>query len=219
MTNGDINYRELREALLADIGQEKAELKQRLEELEKAEQVIHANSDYERQALERTRTGMNMTPLSVEEIRDKSQRAILRLIAEHNRGWLIVAPAIKLMINARVLTEDTGSSQAYTILRQNKDEFVQVAPGIYRLSDGKPAKDLPKREGKTGLVEAVARLRAEHPEWTPGDVCNELLRLGWNFGNKKPIFSVAMAYANIARNKKRTMRQIALLGVSKGSTM
>lgn len=209
MNNGNGNHSNLHEILLAYIKRRKAKLKQELVELEAAEKAIETTLAYESHALERIKSEPDMRPLLPDEIRDKSQRAILHLIARRNDGWLVVQSAIKLMIDAGILTEDTASAQVYTLLRQNRDEFTQVKPGIYYLSDTQRqiTEPLQKAETRIRLVDKVASLRAEHPTWKPKDVCKELLRNGWNFGDKRPIFSVTMAYAYLAKRKKAQKRK------------
>lgn len=205
MNNGNANYEKLYEILLADIEKRQAKAKQELVELEAAKKAIATTSDYVR----RIRSEPDMRPLPAEAVHDKSQRVILHLIAKRNNGWLIVQSAIKLMIDAGILTEDTASAQVYTLLRQNKDEFMQVMPGIYYLSDTERqiTESLQKTETRIRLVDKVASLRIEHPTWTPKEVCKELVRSGWDFGNKKPIFCVTMAYAYLAKRKKAQKKE------------
>lgn len=209
MNNGNGNHSNLHEILLAHIRRRKAKLKQELVELEAAEKAIETTLAYESHALDRIKSELDMRPLLPDETQDKSQRAILHLIARRNDGWLFVQSAIKLMIDAGILTEDTASAQVYTLLRQNRDEFTQVKPGIYYLSDTERqiTESLQKTETRIRLVDKVASLRIEHPTWTPKEVCKELVRSEWDFGNKKPIFCVTMAYAYLAKRKKAQKKE------------
>lgn len=214
MSNGNGDFAKLYEILLVDIRRRRAKLKQQLMELDEAEKAMEITYKYESRAFETIEKETNMQPLLSDDIQGKSKREVLHLIARRNNGWLIAQLGIQLMMQAGLLSEDSGSAEVYTLLGQNKDEFIRVKPGIYYLSDFEReiTELLQKAETRVRLVDKVAILRAEHPTWKAKNVCQELLHSGWDFGNKTPIFAVTMSFAYLAKRKKAQERKKSIGG-------
>ncbi len=193
MSNGDVEYTRMIDAFLSDV-------QRRTEELT----MIKTGMDSVKRYLEMLRTETLSHPLSHEDINGKSQRDILRLIADRNRGWLIPQAAIMLMTDAGIFTEDmNASAQVYTLLRGK--EFISIAPGVYRLQDttddsGQPTSTIKRQD--TGLTAKVASILQKQPDMSRAQMVDELLRQGWNFGGKKPINAVGMAYAGLSKKHK-----------------
>lgn len=74
--------------------------------------------------------------LTPEDIRDKSQKDILRLIASRNSGLLVASQAIKMMKEAGIFgNPDNASSAVYSVLKRATKEFDRVGQGVYKLRD------------------------------------------------------------------------------------
>jgi hypothetical protein len=72
--------------------------------------------------------------LTPEDVRDKSQREILSLIASRNGGLLVANQAVKLMRDAGVFgNPDNASSAVYSVLKRATKEFERVGQGVYKL--------------------------------------------------------------------------------------
>ena len=164
---------------------------------------MRAADEYESAAAERIKEQWGKDPLKPADVEDRSQREILIMLARRNRNWLAVEHAIRLMTEAGVFPEaSNASAQIYTLLRTSKD-FERVVPGLYRLVAPSEAKSPPPPQaGKSGLVDQVAAIVKDHPSWNRAAVVAELERREWDFRGRKPIFSVAIAFANLARRGK-----------------
>lgn len=69
--------------------------------------------------------------LDKRDFKGRSQRGVLRLIAERNDGLLVTRTAIKLMKVADVFDNPLNAdAQVYAILNRSKD-FVRVGRGVY----------------------------------------------------------------------------------------
>ena len=65
------------------------------------------------------------------DFKDRSQREVLRLIAERNDGLLVTRTAIKLMKVADVFGNPLNAdAQVYAILNRSED-FVRVCKGVF----------------------------------------------------------------------------------------
>lgn len=212
MSNGGTDSDKPLEILLAYVREKLAGLKQQVAELEAAQHALQATLEYRPRIVEMIKVEAGTQRLSKEDA-NNPKRAILKMIGRRNNGWLVVQSAIQSMTDAGLLSEDPASASAevYTILGQNVKEFIKVEPGIYRVTeDHEPAKPSRRSRAKTGLVAKVERLMASHPDWTTKEFCEQVTREGWDFGDKKPIFSVGMAYANIIKRRNKTLRQVPL---------
>lgn len=220
MANGDSKF--LHDAMwehlksrIADLQRQDENIRVELSVLRELDKSFEKVAGFAQNVIEMAKRETNDQPLSKDDINNKSQREILRFIAERNHGWLVVQPAIKLMVAAGILSDESGSAQVYTVLKQNDDEFMQVSPGIYRLKVPiqedvlqsqrvKPRAIKGRRDyQKSGLADKVDVLLQEHPDWKSKQLLQELQRQNWDFGNKTPIFSVVMAYANIMKRRRR----------------
>jgi hypothetical protein len=73
-------------------------------------------------------------PLTPRDVENKTQKEIIRLIAERGDGMVVAKYAVKLMRDVNLFpTPDNASSQVYNVLRRNP-EFGRVGRGIYRLT-------------------------------------------------------------------------------------
>ncbi len=71
--------------------------------------------------------------LSSEDVKDKSQNEIMKMIAERNNKVLVVRDAIQIMKKLNVFgNPDNPDPVVYSTLKRNK-EWAKVAGGIYRL--------------------------------------------------------------------------------------
>jgi len=188
---------------ISELRARKEQLEKELADLEAVEQALRAADEYESAAAERIKEEWGKDPLKPDDVKNKSQREILIILARRNRNWLAVQRAIRLMTEVGVFPEaSNASAQIYTVLRTSKD-FESVAPGLYRLVASSEEKSpSPPQDGKSGLVDEVAAILNDHPSWNRAAVVAELERRAWDFRGKKPIFSVAIAFANLARRGK-----------------
>jgi len=213
MTTPENDYTSADDAVLDDIRVRKERIQQELAEIECAENAYATWKAYVPKAIERVRQNAVALSLSQDDVRGQTQRSILYLLADRNDGWLVVDQAIRAMTEARVFTADTNASaQVYTLLGQKqgiRPPFDRIHPGLYRcrpLAYVEPSQVLEERPQATkrpGLTQKVATVLAEHPSWTRRQTADELVREGWDFHEKQPIFAVGMAYAGIAKQHKR----------------
>jgi hypothetical protein len=71
--------------------------------------------------------------LTAEDVRNKSQKQILILIAGRNNGLLVANQAVKQMSEAGVFgNPENASSAIYSVLKRSP-EFERVGKGIYKL--------------------------------------------------------------------------------------
>jgi hypothetical protein len=140
--------------------------------------------------------------LMAEDIRDKSQKEILSLIASRNSGLLIANQAVKLMREAGVFgNPDNASSAVYSVLKRAK-EFERVGQGVYKLRDWADTAMIPPTKVKrtrtvSGVRQAVKELKEKYPEMTKEEVLNTLIKNGFDFKGKKPANAVNLAWAFI----------------------
>jgi hypothetical protein len=200
------------DALKEDLQRRVESLRNELAKAEEERHTIESAMEYASVTLERVRQVAARLTLSSEDIGARSQREILRLLAERNGGWLVVSQAIRTMIAAGIYSSDTNASaQVYTLLNPKQSEFVQIVPGVYRLN-AEPIEAEPERSSEqsaSGLVERVGAILAEHPDWSRKETTAALIRDGWDFDGKSPIFSVSMAYSNLVKREKRKARSRA----------
>ncbi len=97
--------------------------------------------------------------LTPEDIRDKSQKDILVLIASRNNGLLVANQAIKMMKEAGIFgNPENASSAVYSVLKRATKEFDRVGQGVYKLHDFSDTSaglrlSLPKETDKTAFEE------------------------------------------------------------------
>ena len=136
-----------------------------------------------------------------DQVANRSQREILSLLAKRNRGWIVASRAILAMTNAGIYpSADEASPQVYTLLRSS--EFEKVFPGIYRFNENALANPSTESAGPVSLTERIQEFQQKHPDWDATRILAELQREGWDFGDKKPMSSVTMGIANLAKRRK-----------------
>lgn len=55
---------------------------------------------------------------------------------------------------------------------------------------------------KSGVIDRVASILSEHPNWDRHTVADYLIRAAWDFRGKNPYFAVGMAFANLKKKAK-----------------
>ena len=150
------------------------------------------------------------------DIKDKSHREILRLIAERNDGRLLAKNAIKLMKESNIFGDSPNADSIVYAVLNRSPEFVKLGRGIYRLN-GTQGKKKPKisRHRPSGLKQAIKKLKKNNPEMTKREVKNYLTRHGFDFQGKNPGQAVHMAWVNLGYAKEG--KQQSLPGVSLGT--
>ncbi len=151
--------------------------------------------------------------LSQKDVKDKSYREILHLIAKRNNGLLIARKAITLMKLLDVFANPLNAdSVVYSVLSRSQD-FIKVGKGVYKLNgyDATSVAHLAKAR-KGGVKQAVKELKEKNPQMTKRQVKNYLTRHGFDFQGKNPGQAVHMAWVNLgyAQQEKET-RQASLI--------
>jgi len=157
----------------------------------------------------------SLKSLSVDDLRGKSLREMLALIASHNNGLLVARQAIKLMKEAKFFSNPShADSIVYSILSRTPS-FTKVSPGIYRLNHVEKAKSVTR--GGIGLKKAVKELKKKNPQMTKEEVKNYLMQHGFDFQGKRPGNAVHMAWISLGYPKKDALQKeahrLALLGI------
>jgi len=147
---------------------------------------------------------------------NKSYPEMLVEIAQKRQGYLKVADAVEIMLDANV-DGDRRAIQAniYSALRRMRKRFSKIAPGEYRhinharkQSDGKPS----------GLRQAVKELKEKNPWMTKKEVLRALLRSGFDFKGKKPGNAVNMAWVYLGYDKEEKQSKTSLLTIDEMSS-
>lgn len=151
--------------------------------------------------------------LSVNDIRGKSLRQILTLIASRNNGLLVAKQAIKLMKQAKLFSNPNhADSIVYSILGRSPKHFVKVSPGIYSLHHTERAKR--KIHGGSGLKQKIKELKEMNPQMTKTQVKNYLMQQGFDFQGKRPGNAVHMAWISLGYpSKEEKQPKMQLLNV------
>jgi len=146
--------------------------------------------------------------LTPEDVRDRSQKEILRLIASRNHGLLVANQAVKLMREAGVFgNPDNASSAVYSVLKRATKEFGRVGQGVYKLLDASnkstaPATKVKRNRAMSGIRQAVKELKENHPEMTRQEVLDTLIKNGFDFKGKKPANAVNLAWTSLGYSSK-----------------
>lgn len=133
------------------------------------------------------------------------KQMIISLASEKDPPVFKVTDMNRRLVRAGMFRDMAAAAAGvYPVLGRNKDIFHRVSPGKYRvlqpeLNGLRPAS---QGDGQSGLRERVAELRQEHPDWTRGQVADELVKAGWDFGSKRPVFAVNACFANAGRHGK-----------------
>lgn len=188
----------------ADMEKRIATLQQRkwaLEEALKAYQEMMGTASLE-----------SLKSLAIDDIRGKSLREMLALIASRNNGVLVARQAIRLMKEADLFSNpDHADSIVYSIINRSPS-FTKISPGIYRLNHVKKRK--PATRGGIGLKQAVQELKEKNPQMTKKEVKNYLMHHGFDFQGKRPGNAVHMAWISLGYPKQEKQSKIRLLSVN-----
>lgn len=168
--------------------------------------------------------GQEGVHLSEVDIKDKSHKDILKLIATRNDKLLIVKHAIRMMKDAKIFGNPYNADSAVYSVIGRSPEFVKVAKGVYRLN-GQDEGEKPvgrKRCRETiGLVKAVEEVKSWNPNMTKKEVLNTLVRRGFDFKGRDPIKAMNMAWVRLGYPDTQSpqmhldARQLARLGMPK----
>ena len=193
--------------MIADLRHRKSRLTKDLSVVQERLNVLEAARTLRGEFFGQIKADLDMRPLTEKEIENKTQKEILKIIARRNHLWLVAQSAIKLMVDVGVLQPDSASAQVYTVLGKSKNEFVLVQPGIYRLQEPSGTQGILATSGvRTGITDKVKEILESHPEWKVPQIHNELIKQGWDFGDKIPKSSIAIAIANLTRHELRPTR-------------
>ena len=166
-----------------------------------------------------TETMQAAKALTNEDIQNRSQMDILKLIASRNAGLLVVRVAIKLMKEAHIFgNPDNADGMVYSILSRSK-EFQRVGKGVYKLNEEheekRSSKPSIRRHSLPGLKEAIKTLKTKRPELTKDEVRDTLVRTGFDFQGRNPMRSVHMAWVNLGYSKTNEKPQVLVIDVPK----
>ncbi len=151
-------------------------------------------------------SGLNRELYSLNErdIRGRSYREILCLIASHSNGLLIARQAIRLMKDANVFGNPLNAdSVVYSILNRSQ-EFIRVGKGVYKLKAGSgKSKLLTRKNGGAGaLKQAIQELKRKNPQMTKAEVLSTLIKKGFDFKGKRPGSAVNIVWVKLGFNGK-----------------
>lgn len=195
--------------LLELVRNEIAEIEKSLASLKQTEWAIEQSLRAYTQRIGMQATTQAHQPLTPRDVENKTQKEILRLIAERGNGILVAKHAVKLMKDASLFpTPENASSQVYNVLRRNP-EFARIRKGVYKLTRVTEAKT------KTGITrakdsllrQAILGLRQDQPDITKEQVLEVLIQRGFDFHGKVPSRAVNMVLVSLGRRKKE-LRQI-----------
>lgn len=212
----EVQTKELLNRIEKEIRNTQIDMEKRIAKLyEEAEALQKALQIY------RERMGMSQdsqTPLSVNDIRGKSLRQILTLIASRNNGLLVAKQAIKLMKEANLFSNPNhADSIVYSILGRSPKYFVKVSPGVYSLHHiGKVER---KTRGGSGLKQKIKELKEMNPHMTKTQVKNYLIQQGFDFQGKRPGNAVHMAWISLGYPKDEKQPKFRFLSVDEASKL
>jgi hypothetical protein len=206
----EIQTKELLNRVEKEIRNTQIDMEKRITKLyEEAEALQKALQIY------REKMGMSQdsqTSLSANDIRGKSLRQILTLIASRNNGLLVAKQAIKLMKEAKLFSNpDHAESIVYSILGRSPKHFVKVSPGIYSLQRIEKVKR--KTQGGSGLKRKIKELKEMNPQMTKSEVKRYLLQHGFDFQGKRPGNAINMAWVSLGYHKEENQSKIRFISV------
>ncbi len=147
--------------------------------------------------------------LSPTDIKGKSHREILHLIAERNDGRLIARNAIKLMKESNIFGDSPNADSIVYAVLNRSPEFVKLGSGVYRLNGTQvKSQAKTKRHKRRGLKQAVKELKKKNPQMTKKQAKNTLIRQGFDFQGKNPGQAVHMAWVNLGSTKKEGQQSL-----------
>lgn len=133
--------------------------------------------------------------LDLDEIKGMSQKNILKLIASRSGNVLHVARAKRLMKAANVFGNPGHSDSAVYSIVLRSPEFVKIDKGIYRVEEiSRKAPRPPRSRTNSGIRDMVKTIKNAYPSWTKKQVLEKLLEIGFDFGDKRPMSVVNMAW-------------------------
>ena len=142
-------------------------------------------------------------PLTPRDVENKTQKEILRLIAERGDGMVVAKYAVKLMRDVNLFpTPENASSQVYNVLTRNP-EFTRIGKGIYKLTgvtELRRKTSITRVEGSL-LRQAILGLKQAQPEITKEQILEALIQGGFDFHGKAPSRAVNMILVNLGRSK------------------
>lgn len=161
----------------------------------------------------RERMGMSQdsqTSLSPDDIRGKSLRQILTLIASRSNGLLVAKQAIKLMKEAKLFSNpDHADSIVYSILGRSRKYFVKVSPGVYSVCQAERVKR--RTRSGSGLKQKIQELKEMNPRMTKTQVENYLMQQGFDFQGKRPGNAVNMAWVSLGYHREEKQPKMQLV--------
>jgi len=154
----------------------------------------------------------SQTSLTASDIRGKSLRQILTLLASRNNDLLIAKQAVKLMKEAKLFRNPNhAESIVYSILGRSPKYFVKVSPGIYSLKRIERVKQ--KTRGGSGLKQKIMELKEMNPQMTKAQVKGYLMQQGFDFHGKRPGNAINMAWVSLGYHKEEKQHKMQLLNV------
>jgi hypothetical protein len=151
--------------------------------------------------------------LNPSDIKNKSYREILRLIAERSDGRLFARNAIKLMEELNVFGDSPNADSIVYAVLNRSPEFVKLGSGLYRLNGTKiQTKAKTKRRKRRGLTQVIKELKKRDPEMTKKRVKNYLIKHQFDFQGKNPKKAINMAWTRLGYSKRaKEAHQAALI--------
>ena len=141
--------------------------------------------------------GKTTVTLNEDDVRDKTQRDIMKLIASRNNGVLVVKDAKKRMIELGVFgNPDHAYSALYSIILRRTNEFIKIADGIYRVPEGKEQQD-----DNNNLRIQIQEMKQNYPNLTKDDIVRKLQTQGYDFKGKSPKRVVHGVWMSLGYNK------------------
>ncbi|MGB5926166.1 MAG: hypothetical protein WBH01_08785 [Dehalococcoidia bacterium] len=206
----EIQTKELLNRVEKEIKDTQIDMEKRITKLyEEAEALQKALQIY------RERMGISQdlqTSLSPNDMRGKSLREILTLVASRNNGLLIAKQAIKLMKDAKLFSNPKhADSIVYSILGRSPKHFVKVGPGVYNLRRTERTKR--KTRGGSGLKQKIKELKEMNPQMTKTQVANYLMQQGFDFQGRRPGNAINMAWVSLGYHKEEKQPKMQLLNV------
>lgn len=150
--------------------------------------------------------------LSPDDIKNKSHREILRLIAERNDGRLIAKSAIKMMKELNVFGDSLNADSIVYAVLNRSPEFAKLGSGLYRLNGTKiKTRATTKRHKRKGLVQIIKGLKKQKPEMTKKQIKNYLVKHQFDFQGKNPKRAINMAWTRLGYTKREKVTNQASL--------
>lgn len=208
--------------LLTEIEQDIARLESRLSSVqadldsknEEREHVFRTRELYR----QKTRVAPTLDERLRQRLAGKTVREMIIELAKDNEPpkFRVVDINTKLVEAGMFNDRRKASESVYSAVGRDKRAFLRLGEGEYlyvpefdeAVVRARGGSDI----GDADIVERVNSLRALHPEWNRRQVTDALIRSGFNFGSRKPIFAVGAVFMRDSRST--TSKQPALRTVS-----